>query len=344
MRIQNQTKSRFHSRFSSTELTLWTRAFVLRLHVAGFDFIAAHSFSAKKSHSSYLHQATMSYQSNPGRAVQESYDDASANDAGTGPLLPNVGASNSARGEGTTAAELVAKFRFLNCSACLFVLLVHTLPIALNPIKLALLVSSPLKLIAEVILGLLALLLLAVEARIPILGEKALTVTNGIAVGGRRCMDLDTARGRVLALTLMAGSLGLINYLAMAVHKAPSSPDNREDASEIESGEAPEPSSNNTDAGIVDDTIDAGDNEAPASVLLVIMHCTVFSPTMWVLLLLLGYTLYVVHAFPEYAQSRGYSTQDEAPTQTNASTRPSWLSGNAGDFAAGTSGYQTVGV
>ena len=201
----------------------------------------------------------MPYQSNSsGRQVQESYDDSSFAPASSGgSLLPNsnninVGSSNSARGGGTTTAELVAKFRFLNCAVCLFILLFHTLPILLNPVRLTLLATSPTRLILECIVGILSLCLLLIEARIPFLGEKAVKLVRGIGV------DLDVARGRVLALVMMSGSIFLTNYLLAASNTS-------DDTSAF-------PLANNV--------TDSGDGEnVTGSAILVILQCIIFSPS-----------------------------------------------------------------
>lgn len=271
----------------------------------------------------------MSYQTNPGsRAVEESYCDASWSSAINGKLLPNsninVGASNSARGQGTTTAELVAKFRFLNCGACVFIVLFHTLPKALNPIQLSLLVASPITMVLEVIVGLLALFLFLVEARIPILGQKALVFMRGGVA-----LDLDVARGRVLALGIMAVSLFFINYMA---HGGFSSVNTGDGAS---SDEEIVPSVNATDS---ESFAAASDGNASASILLTIVQCIVFSPSILVVAILATYTLHVMHEFPEYAEVREYA-ENNTTSAPAVSSGPSWVS-NVGSFAQG---YQTVG-
>lgn len=107
----------------------------------------------------------------------------------------NVGASNSARGEGTTTAELVTKVRSLNCTTCLIVLLFHTLPIVLNPIRLVLLIASPARFIMEIAVALLALVVFMVDARIPVFGEKVILFVRGFAMGGIHFIDLNTTKG-----------------------------------------------------------------------------------------------------------------------------------------------------
>ncbi|KAL9188377.1 hypothetical protein ACHAXT_006755 [Thalassiosira profunda] len=267
-------------------------------------------------------------------------------------LLPddvNIGVPNSARGDGTATAELVAKLRFLNCAACLFILLFHSLPLLLNPVRLTLLVSSPVRLVLEILVALLALFLLLVEARIPILGERVLILMSKLSVGSCQCIDLDVARGRVLVLSIMGACLVLINYLALAARGGvpSSSPSGSDDADVgVDAGGAD--ATNVTSANI---TADPGhdahvgkDNETVfASAFFVVIRCIVFSPSIWIILLLVGYTIYVMQTFPEYSESRGYSIQtgrSNAATET-ASEGPSWAS-NVGNFARG-SGYQTVG-
>ena len=280
----------------------------------------------------------MQYQSN-NRSVEESYDSSTI----TGRLLPdsgiNVGASNSARGDGTTAAELVTKFRLLNCGACLFIILFHTLPIIFNPIRLTVLISSPVRLILELIVGILASFLFLVEARVPILGEKVLILMRKFAVGRNQYIDLDVARGRALVLMIMGGSLGLINYLA---HNGVSSSKSGGETSD----EISIPSSNITDSANDDASANNGDVSVSAdfsvSTLFIIIQSTVFSPTTLIVFILSAYTLYVLNSFPEYAESRAYSIQDESDTAA-ASTGPSWVS-NVGESVQGNGSYQTVGA
>lgn len=277
----------------------------------------------------------MSYQSNPNRPVEESY--ASSGAAllpGSGSGNINVGASNSARGEGTTTSEICAKLRFLNSGVCLFIILFHTLPIALNPVRLTLMVTSPIKLILELIVSPLAVFLFCVEARIPVLGEKVLRVMQKFAVGGNQFIDLDLAGGRVTALMIMGASLGLINHLAMPAKSSGVSP--------TESFDEPDPSTNTTEIG--NDDASTNNGNASASVLFTIIQCTVFSPTTLMVFTLAAYTLYVMHTFPEYASSREYSIQDgsESTATAPASDGPSWIS-NVGT-SLGSNGYQTVTV
>lgn len=286
----------------------------------------------------------MSYQTNPSPVV-ESYER----------LLSdvNVGASNSALGEGTTTSELLSKLRFLNCVACLFIILFHTLPILLNPIRLTLLVSSPVRLILELIVGILALFLFLVEARVPFLGEKVLIFMRKFAVGGFQCIDLNVATGRVLALTIMGCCIAMKNYLALHIQDG-GVPSNKS-GGDTDTEPIPDEISNSTTASNITDDMGGNENTSgnddmmignSSSTLLIILQCTVFSPSVVIMLLLAGYTLYITHTFPEYAQERAYSIENDENDRTitgAASTGPSWVNSTnvVGDLH--TSGYQTVG-
>lgn len=300
----------------------------------------------------------MPYQSNLGRSVEEQYDDVSASDRLlSGSVIDvNTGRTNSARGEGTTTAELVAKFRFLNCCACLFVLL----PIVLNPFRL--ISSSPIKLMLEFLAASLALSVLLVEARIPILGEKVLSLMREFAGGRIQCMDLNVARGRVLALMIMGASISLIIYMALDDKDISSSENDRGSPIEIP-GAVNNMTNNMTDFGnhtsnMTDFSPDHTSSTTMTSeisivsTLFVIVQCTVLSPTVVILISLSAYTLNVMRNFPEFAQVRAYEIQDESdagtPSRASGFTRPSWVTnvfdsarGSVFDSARG-SGYQTL--
>lgn len=188
------------------------------------------------------------------------------------------------------------------------------------------------KLILEVTVGLLALCLFLVEARIPVLGEKVLRLLRGFSVGNFQCIDLDVARGRVLALMIMGGSIGLVNYFSY--HNGVSI--SGRGGGEPSSDEIAIPSTNITDSG--SDTTSA--SNVLVSTLFLIIQCTVFSPTILVVFTLSAYTLYVVHTFPEYAQERAYSIEDGSNNTATASSGPSWVS-NVSESDRGNS-YQTV--
>jgi len=206
--------------------------------------------------------------------------------------------------------------------------------------------------------GVLALCLFCVEARVPVLGEKMLRL---LARGGDSpCIDLDVARGKVLALMIMGGCLGLINYLG---HEN----ENGDTNGGMHSGEGSGgdgvwiPSSNVTDFGEDSSTSsqkdDDGGGGASAAhhmhILYIIVHCIVLSPNTLIVFALAGYTIYVMNAFPEYAEVRAYSIQDGsdslgagAASTTSTTTGPSWVShvGDAVQARIQGGGYQNVGV
>lgn len=297
----------------------------------------------------------MTYQSNSGRSVEEHYDDdALPSERFVDSVISvNTGRTNSARGEGTTTAELVAKFRFLNCCACLLVLMIHALPTVLNPIRLTLLFSSPIKCMLEFLVALLGLSVFFVEARIPILGEKVMFQIIEFAGGKIRCMDLNVARGRVLALMIMGASISFINYTTVHARDVISSSENV-GGSPIEiPGGVNITATNTTDSSPGSNTSTTMTNVvASVSTMFVILQCTVFSPVVVILFSLSAYTLSVIRDFPEFAQVRAYEIQDDsdagASLGASGFTRPSWVSnafGSARGFVStGGSGYQSLSV
>ena len=315
----------------------------------------------------------MSYQGGGGggrAAFQESYSDVSDK---TGHLFGrssdsndgvNVGASNSARGEGTTTSELIAKTRFLNCCACLFIILFHTLPIVLNPVRLTLLLSTPMKLILELAVAMVSLFLFIVEARIPILGEKVLLLMRRLAFRNVQLLDMNVARGRVVALVTIGLFLGLINYISLDITNASDSA-NIGDVVPIPTSIAEDIVSNTTSnitnaSNMTEFTGMEGDdnttkaisssNASSTSILFIIMQCT--SLTIWFVIAVVVYTIYVMHTFPDFSHHKAYDDL-ESPDDalTPVSTGPSWTSnvgtyvdsvrGNIDSYVHG-SGYQTV--
>ena len=282
-----------------------------------------------------------SYQSNPTRIVQESYDSSTLN----GRLLPdngiNVGASNSARGMGTTTAELVAKTRFLNCCACLFIILFHTLPILLNPIRLTLLLSTPLRLLLQLIIAVLALGLLLVEARIPILGEKVLMI-----IGKVPYFDMNIPKGRVFALMIMGVCLVWINYMNLgsnAFSHSKSGGDERSiPTASTNITNATDSLSNVTESGNENDSdIPTSDSKNDSTIMLFVILQCMASPSVLILVALSVYTIYLMHTFPEFSMNRAYEiVESDTTTTIPAATGPSWTS-NVGSSVRG-SGYQTV--
>mmetsp|Transcript_10171 Transcript_10171/g.21828 ORF Transcript_10171/g.21828 Transcript_10171/m.21828 type:complete len:292 (-) Transcript_10171:169-1044(-) len=254
------------------------------------------------------------------------------------------GVANSAKGEGTTTNELVAKFRFLNVGTCAFVLLFHAVPIILNPVRLTLLLTSPIRLILEVIVTLLALAILMVEGRIPVLGEKALLFMRKIFVG-KAGLDLDTAKGRVIGLTIMAVAIGAINYLAIVSKRGAANGDGDVTGSNVVSTATDEDVIN---ANVNSTDIPKNDNfsgsEASSnsivrstfSILVVILRCTITSPTILVIAAVISYTIYTVSTFPEYARSRGYPNIEVNDTGGRSVETNYNIQGRTSD------GYQTV--
>ena len=319
----------------------------------------------------------MSYQGGGGGgrvAFQESYSDVSSDNNKTGHLFGrssdsndgvNVGASNSARGEGTTTSELIAKTRFLNCCACLFIILFHTLPIVLNPVRLTLLLSTPMKLILELAVAIVSLFLFIVEARIPILGEKVLLLMRRIAFGNLQLLDMNVARGRVFTLVTIGLFLGLINYMSLDITNASDSA-NIGDIIPIPTSIAEDIVSNTTsnitnasnmteftgmqEGDDINTKAISSSNASSTSILFIIMQCT--SLSIWFVIAVVAYTIYVMHTFPDFSHHKAYD-DFESPDDalTPVSTGPSWTSnvgtyvdsvrGNIDSYVQG-SGYQTV--
>lgn len=314
----------------------------------------------------------MAYQSASSRpAAQESYG--ADNDAHSS---SNIGLSNSARGEGTSLPEMVAKLRFFNCTVCAYIILFHILPIVLNPIKLALVLKSPIRLILEIIVAMLSVFLFTTESRMPIFAEKLLhflfrKCRLPISTGGNRGMqllDLDVARGRVICITVMTLCIGMVNHLNSKPHSGTGTTassnsvdnvvDNDVQESMINGTNSSSPAAvelfNETAATAVTAEAATGDiqdennnNTAILGFLSAIFYSTVFSVTMWFLLTLLVYNLYVMKEYPSYAEYRAFphvqQQDDEAlsPTAANSSRR-SWVS-NITDFSSIRSAVGSVG-
>ena len=276
-----------------------------------------------------------SYQSNPTRIVDESY----------GRLLPdngiNVGTSNSARGMGTTTSELVAKTRFLNCCASLFIILFHTLPILLNPIRLTLILSTPMRLLLQLIVAILALGLLLVEARIPIIGEKVLILIRKVP-----CFEMNIPKGRVFALMIMGVCLGWINYMNIDANAFVSPSESGANDISIPTASTnmtnvTDTLSNSTESGNENDSDIATDNKNDSTIMLFVILQCMASPSVLILVSLSVYTIYLMHKFPEFSMNRSYEIMESDDTTTiPASTGPSWTS-NIGSSVRG-NGYQTV--
>lgn len=245
----------------------------------------------------------MSYQ-NP---TQECYGGAeSTSNQGQRLLNPNVGVSNSSRGEGTTLSEIISKQRFLNCSASLFVLLFHSLPRVLNPIRMTLLLGSPIQLILEMLLFCCAFSLLVVETRIPMVGSRMLEIVR------RSKIDLDTAKGRVSLLLIMAGTCWVIQYLSHSPKRGMGSTDSALAGNTT--------ISNSTLAnGTLDSEIHLINGNKNISIPFAIVQCAVFSPTMWVLISVIMYTLYIMQTYPDYENARSYLEETNFSTSSSQS-------------------------
>jgi len=275
----------------------------------------------------------MAYQSNFGETV-----------SGIGNV--NVGVPNSARGEGTTTAELVTKVRSLNCAACLTVLIFHTLPRVLNPIRLVMLVGSPIRFLLEISVALMAVFILVVEARIPVFGEKAIVFMRRFGQRGHPIIDLNVASGRVLAFIIMGGLISLANMITLGVFST----------SPLSYGEPPSPgelmnttiAANNTQT----DVEMASKNTAGSSALFIIIQCSLFSPIIVMLFLLIAYTLYLMHNFPEFALSMAYESLPQSGANNAGATitpvadsgRPSWVSNILSNVNVRSEGYQSLDV
>jgi len=308
----------------------------------------------------------MSYQtSSAAREVQESYHDTETSNTGIGRLLSsgrsssttndnvNVGYANSSRGFGTTTSELILKFRFLNCSVCLLIISFHTLPMILNPIRLTLLLSSPMKSLLELMAALLALSLFLVEARIPILGEKVLIMTRKISLGNVKLIDMNIARGRVIALTLIGLCLGLVNYLTLDISAASESDSSGDDetipAIIVSNDMNVTTNTNITDMSNTTTTYTEPDHEETntsvikeqsMSMLFIIFQCK--SPSIWIIIALIGYTIYTMSEFPEIKLEKAYEIEESDQILTPVSG-PSWTN-NVGSYVRDNvrgSGYQS---
>lgn len=294
----------------------------------------------------------MAYQS--GRRVEVQYDDMSAG--------INTGITNSARGEGTTTSELVVKFRLYNCAVCLVIILLHTIPMILNPFRLMHLITTPIQFLLELQMAILTLSLFLIEARIPILGEKVLLLFRDLA-GINQWMDLNVARGRMLALIIMGTTFSMLNYMSISGVKNVSSSKIMNDGLLIPdcvyAGTCNITTTTNMTANItsfspgIGPVIISGDDAHSKSFLLAILQSTLFSPTVLVVFGLAAYTLHVMHNFPEFEKVKSYEIDDgnvrnPIPNITIPSlrdfARPSWVANALGSSVRGNNGggYQTI--
>ena len=260
----------------------------------------------------------------------------------------NTGLANSGRGEGTTTPELVSRFRFLNVSASLAVLLFHTLGLLLNPMRLGVLLTSPVRVLLEAAAGSLALALLVVEARVPLLAERVL-----------RRVDLDGAGGRAAALAAVGACIVVSGYLTTASGGAgtgatdPVGPviggGGGDEAAIIDSGNYT--AANATDSadglGGVDDPLSgSGGGQPTGSFVAAIVVTALTSPTALVVLAAAAYTVRTMYDHAGFAEHRHYNLAmggrpGGALTPTGESGRPSWTAA-VGQLGSGRGSYQTV--
>ena len=251
----------------------------------------------------------------------------------------------------------------------------------MNPVRLTLLLKSPVRLVLEAIVGMVALSMLITEAQVPLLAEKILILFRKFAVGNVQLVDLDVARGRVVAIVIMTLAMGMMNHLnSHYSHDNSNSNDNTVDPKAVLDGGNGMNSTVPMNETIVDidnattSTLDpttftynnnnSDNHNAIIGFLLAIMYSTIFSLSMWILLALLSYTLYMIREYPSYAEYRvfpnlqndsgsggsGSSLGAGRPTSlSSASGRRSWVS-NIPDFSSirgaagsgGGGGYQSV--
>ena len=243
----------------------------------------------------------------------------------------------------------------------------------MNPVRLTLLLKSPVRLVLEAIVGMVALSMLITEAQVPILAEKILVLFRKFAVGNVQLVDLDVARGRVVAIVIMTLAMGMMNHLNSHYSHDNSNSNDTVDPTVVSDDDggngmnstAPMNETivdiDNATSSTLDPTTftynnNSNDNHnAIIGFLLAIMYSTIFSLSMWILLALLSYTLYVIREYPSYAEYRVFpnlqngsnSSGEGRPTLSSASGR-SWVS-NIPDFSSirgaagsGGGGYQSV--
>lgn len=313
-----------------------------------------------------IKQITMAYQQQQSAAtaggrppVQESYGTDAARSSS------NVGLPNSNRGEGTTTSEMVAKLRFFNCTVCAYLILFHSLPLVINPIRLALLLKSPRRLVLEALVTIVSISMFTTEAQFPIFAEKIVRLFRKCRVNNVQLIDLDVARGRVVAIMVMTVAIGMVNHLNS--HSFSSSSHNNNNNTAVVSDDLTTTMDDNiavngtnssvaainntpTSTGITDDMTSPNYNDGNAAIrfLLAIIYSTIFSVTMWMLLALLTYTLYVIMEYPSYAEYRVFphvqddSSRSGGVAQLSSASSRSWVS-NIPDFSSITGGgYQSV--
>lgn len=254
---------------------------------------------------------------------------------------------------------MVAKLRFFNCTVCAYLILFHFLPLVINPIRLALLLKSPARLVLEVLVGIISISLFTTEAQVPIVAEKILYLFRKCRVGNIQLVDLDVARGRVVAITVMTMAIGMVNHLnshpASTSHNTvvssdPTTMDENAQQSIIVNGTNSSAATLNettTSTGIYVVTSYPGTpSYSDGNAALGFLFAIVYGHGM--LLALLSYTIYVIVEYPSYAEYRAFphvhddSSRSSGAALSSASSR-SWVS-NIPDFSSitGRGGYQSV--
>lgn len=233
----------------------------------------------------------------------------------------------------------------------------------MNPIRLALLLKSPVRLVLEAVVGIVAISMLITEAQVPILAEKILVLFQKCRVANVQLIDLDVARGRVVAVAVMTMSIGIMNHLNSHYSSSSSGhiDSNTADPTAVDDVVNEMNSTaaiNETIADISNTTISSqpvsayssDEHNAIIGFILAIIYSTIFSLSMWILLALLMYTLYVIREYPSYAEYRAFPhVQDDSssagaarPLSSAASSARSWVR-NVPDFSSITGGgYQSV--
>mmetsp|Transcript_8254 Transcript_8254/g.13592 ORF Transcript_8254/g.13592 Transcript_8254/m.13592 type:complete len:217 (-) Transcript_8254:189-839(-) len=208
--------------------------------------------------------------------------------------------------------------------------------------------------------------MLITEAQVPIFAEKILILFRKCRVGNVQLVDLDVARGRVVAIVMMTMAIGTMNHLNSHYSHGNNNNNSTADPTAVDDGGIEIINStavmnetiidiDNTTTTSYDpvSTYSSDNHNAIVGFLLAVIYSTVFSLTMWFLLSLLSYTIYVIREYPTYAEYRAFpNLQDDSTTSSSGTTQPlssasarSWVS-NIPDFSsitgAGGGGYQSV--
>jgi hypothetical protein len=197
------------------------------------------------------------------------------------------------------------------------------------------------------------------------LGEKVLLLFRDLA-GGRinQYMDLNVARGRMLALIIMGTTFSLLNYMTTSSGvKDVSSSKIMNDGLLIPdcvyAGICNITTTTNMTANItsvapgIGPVIISGDDAHSKSFLFAIIQSTLFSPSVLVVFGLAAYTMHMMHIFPEFEKVKSYEIDDGNVRNpiTNITipslrdfARPAWVADALGSSVRGSNGggYQTI--